>query len=205
MKKTLLTSALISGVVLGLGAMNSVSAADSNTSKDTTASATFTAGEDPTNPGSGPLSLKSATAAIDFGTKPISAKADTLNSNTAVDVTVNDLRGTFVGWKVNVAGTPLMSDEKEPTVLKGATISLPDGVASSVDGSSDAVKGITATATGNVLDGGAAIVAPATNGTGEIKTNYAQAGINLGVVGGSAHAAKYTTTLNWTLTDSPLA
>ncbi|MCZ2491656.1 WxL domain-containing protein [Dellaglioa carnosa] len=205
MKKTLLTTALISGAVLGLGAMNSVSAADTNTSKDTTASATFTAGEDPTNPGSGPLSLKSATGAIDFGSKPISAKADTLNSNTDVDVTVNDLRGTFVGWKVNVSGTKLMSDEKEPTELKGATISLPAGTASSVDGSSDAVAGITATATANVLDGGAEIMAPAKSGTGEIKTNYAQAGINLGVIGGSAHAAKYSTTLNWTLTDSPVA
>lgn len=200
MKKTLLTTALISGAVLGLGAMNSVSAADVAT-KDTTASATFTAGEDPTNPGSGPLSLKDATPTIDFGSKPISAKKDTLNSNTDINVTVNDLRGTFKGWTVKVAGTPLMSNETVPTQLKGATISLPQGTPSSVDGSADAVKGMTATNKDNVLDGGAEIVAPEGSGTGEIKTNYAQVGINLGVVGGSAHAAKYSTTLNWTLVD----
>ncbi|MDK1728374.1 WxL domain-containing protein [Dellaglioa algida] len=203
MKKTLLTTALISGAVLGLGAMNSVSAADSNTSKDTTASATFTQGEDPTNPGSGPLSLKDATPTINFGTKAISAEKDTLNSDTAVDVTVNDLRGTFVGWTVKVSGTKLMSDETTPTELKGATISLPAGEVSSADTNPDAVAGITAAATTNVLDGGASIVASAGSGTGAIKTKYAQNGINLGVIGGSAHAAKYTTTLNWTLTDGP--
>ncbi|MDK1717505.1 WxL domain-containing protein [Dellaglioa algida] len=201
MKKTLLTTALISGAVLGLGAMNSVSAANTNVSKDTEAAATFTAGGG-TEPGdAGPLSITSATPSIDFGSNEISATHQNYLSSSDIDVNVTDLRGTFVGWTVKVSGTKLMSNEKVPTELKGATISLPDGVAKTVGDSSEEAKGITASATANVLDGGASIVASADNGTGETTTKYAQADIKLGVGGGLAHAAKYSTTLNWTLVD----
>lgn len=204
MKKTLLTTMMISGVVLGLGTMSKVSAANTDTSKDTTATATFTAGEDPSTPGA-PLALTSATGNIDFGSKAISATNQTSTSSQSIDVVVSDLRGTFTGWNVVVSGTPLMSDAATPTELRGATLALPDGTASAADGNSDAAVGVTAAATTNVLDGGAKISAPVDKGTGTITTDYKAGGITLGVVGGSARTAKYSTTLTWTLTDGPAA
>lgn len=204
MKKTLLTTMMISGVILGFGTMTKVSAANTDTSKDTTASATFTAGEDPAAPGAA-LALKSVTNEIDFGSNAISANGSIYTSDKAINVDVSDLRGTFTGWNVVVSGAPLMSDAATPTELKGATLTFPDATVQSEDINSDAANGVEALGTSNVLDGGAKISAPVDKGTGEIITNYDQSGITLGVIGGSARAAKYSTTLTWTLTDGPTA
>lgn len=202
MKKTLITTMMISGVVLGLGTMNKVSAADATTA-DTTASATFVAGEDPSLPGSGPLAITNVTSGVDFGSSAVSATDSTLQSSSDINVSVSDLRGTFAGWNVSVSGTPLMSDGATPTELKGATLALPDGTITAAATGTDATK-MTAAASANVLGGGSAqINAPVDNGTGAITTNYKQTDIALHVIGGTARVAKYSTTLTWTLTDAP--
>lgn len=201
MKKTLLTTALISGAVLGLGAMNSVSAADTVTSKDTTASATFTAGGG-TGPDAGPLSITSATPSIDFGSNEISAtKVSYPAKNNGINVTVSDLRGNFSGWNVTVSGTPLASkDTPDPLA---ASLTLPDGVAKT-DGA--VVDKVTAASVADILSGSSVAISAANgSGTGVVTTDYDKGGILLNVMGGKAHATSYTTTLTWSLTDGPKA
>lgn len=210
MKKTLLTTALISGAVLGLGAMNSVSAADTDTavSKTTSASATFTAGgtdpTDPTNPNKGPLSITNITAGIDFGSHPISATTESYSAEkNDLDITVSDLRGSFNGWNVSVLGTPLKSaDTPEPLA---ASLTLPVGSVSA-DASTDST-GVTADNNKADVLGGAsvAISADKGHGTGSISTNYKKDDIKLTVIGSKAHATSYSTTLTWSLTDGPKA
>ncbi|MCZ2493111.1 WxL domain-containing protein [Dellaglioa carnosa] len=203
MKKTLLTTALISGAVLGLGAMNSVSAADTPTSKDTTASATFTAGGG-TGPDAGPLAITNVTAGIDFGSNKIAAITTDYPAKAGVNVTVSDLRGLFTGWNVTVAGTPLMSVGDNSTALEGASLTLPIGAVSSAEANNTAADGVTAKSVGNVLSGSSvAISAPVGKGTGSILTDYKADDIKLNVIGGSAHAAAYATKLTWSLTDGP--
>ena len=211
MKKTLLTTALISGAVLGLGAMNSVSAADTDTavSKNTSASATFTAGgtdpTDPTNPNKGPLSITNITPGIDFGSHPISATTESYSAEkNDLNVTVSDLRGNFKGWNVSVSGTPLKSTET--TEPLAASLTLPVGGVTAVDASTD-VTGVTAdNSKADVLGGtSVAISADKDHGTGSISTNYKKDDIKLTVVGSKAHATSYTTTLTWSLTDGPKA
>ncbi|MHC9536551.1 WxL domain-containing protein [Dellaglioa sp. BT-FLS60] len=205
MKKYLLATTLLGAAVVGLGTMNSVSAAD--TGKKTTATATFEAGENPD--GGGSLEIKDATQGLDFGTNKISAADVSLPAKSGLDVTVSDLRGSFAGWNVSVSGTPLKVDSDgdgkgDGAELGGASLVLPKG---SVLNGDIATDDITATGVDNLLDGSASINATAekekNDGAGTTKVSYAADGILLNVVGGSAHAAAYATTLTWTLTDAP--
>ncbi|MHC9533418.1 WxL domain-containing protein [Dellaglioa sp. L3N] len=200
MKKYLLATTLLGAAVVGLGTMNSVSADDA--AKTTDATATFTAGENPD--GGGSLEIKDATPTLNFGTNKISADNVDLPSKAGLDVTVSDLRGSFAGWNVSVSGTPLTN--KTVGDLEGASLVLPAGM---VNGAAATDK-ITADGLDNLLDGSASINATPENGAGTTEVNYATAadatptaGIHINVLGGSAHAVAYTTTLKWTLTDAP--
>ncbi|WP_165005762.1 WxL domain-containing protein [Enterococcus sp. ZJ1668] len=174
---------------------------------------------DPTpNPGtSGPLSLDFASS-FDFGTQKITTTDKTyyakLQSFTNSDDDVNyvqdtDKRGTMQGWKLSV-----MQDDSfktaEDEVLEGAQITLTKGEVAS---ETDAAYAPTAKANVTLVpgqDSGTVVNAEAGKGMGTWIYRFgndAASGadaVKLVVPGKTVKLAKaYTTTITWTLSDTP--
>lgn len=178
----------------------------------------------PTDPGNGnngaaaggDLSLIYVPASFDFGTSEIdvlnnksldldqTSAATTLWKSNAV-VEVSDVRGTNAGWKVNVKGDTLTGTDG--SAIKGATLTLPQGT---VTNSGDTANG--ATATGETVDlsttdstvaGVQVLGAKADNGAGVTVSNLDPSAIKLNIPANTAKAQTYTTTLNWTMDDTP--
>ncbi|AVK64087.1 WxL domain-containing protein [Lactobacillus sp. CBA3606] len=170
------------------------------------------------NEGGSGLSLIYVTNKLDFGSHAI----DVLNSNTyAANYTnaddtktnadtsalwgnkavieVSDTRGTNNGWSLQVSGSALKSTSGD--TIEGGTLALPTGDVTNSgtatnDAKSVAVTNALGTAT-NVLtaakDGGAGVTVDQLDPTN----------IKLTVPANTAKAEAYSTTVNWSLTDTP--
>ena len=182
----------------------------------------------PTDPGNGnngaaaggDLSLIYVPASFDFGTSEIdvlndkaldldtTSAATTLWENNAV-VEVSDVRGTNAGWKVTVKGDTLTGTDG--ATIKGATLTLPEGTVSN-SGNATKTNANGAYASGQTVDlattdstvaGVQVLGAKANNGAGVTVSNLNPANIKLNIPANTAKAQTYTTTLNWSMDDTP--
>lgn len=171
-----------------------------------------------------PLTIDKASD-IHFGTQSISAKEETYSAKMDNDgtndvanaVQLTDIRGTNVGWKLQVAqGKQLTSTDAAAKELTGAEITL-DNINMTTDADNQAgaptggakialVPGTTATP-GAAFD---VAVAQQDQGMGTWKANFGDdksgaTSINLKVPGATAKVkdSVYETSLIWTLADTP--
>ncbi|XRJ97848.1 WxL domain-containing protein [Latilactobacillus sakei] len=171
-----------------------------------------------------PLTIDKASD-IHFGTQSISAKEETysakMNNDGKTDVAnavqVTDIRGTNIGWKLQVAqGAQLTTKDTAAKELTGAEITL-DNINLTTDADNQAgaptggakialVPGTTATP-GAAFD---VAVAQQDQGMGTWKANFGDdksgaTSINLKVPGATAKVkdSVYETSLIWTLADTP--
>ncbi|AUX12333.1 WxL domain-containing protein [Latilactobacillus sakei] len=171
-----------------------------------------------------PLTIDKASD-IHFGTQSISAKEETYSAKMDNDgtndvanaVQLTDIRGTNVGWKLQVAqGKQLTSTDAAAKELSGAEITL-DNINMTTDADNQAgaptggakialVPGTTATP-GAAFD---VAVAQQDQGMGTWKANFGDdksgaTSINLKVPGATAKVkdSVYETSLIWTLADTP--
>lgn len=214
------------------GSGASSSSATANTTGTTDISATFTKSTqtvtpvDPNNPdkpsdkgdggngahAGGDLSLIYVSNKLDFGKHEI----DVLNSSTytAQNITsdvsglwngkdiieVSDVRGSNAGWTLSVSGGTLTGTDGD--TIKGATLALPQGTVSNSGSDSN---GATSTAADNVLDNTSATVLGAgkDKGAGVTVDQLDPAEIKLTIPANTTKAQAYSTTLNWSLSDTP--
>lgn len=228
----LVSGTLISGmgtVAQAAGETGGSGSSTANTTGKTEVNASFTKSDeivnpvdptDPSNPGEGggngatpggDLSLIYVTSKLDFGTHEINVLDDkqysandstsdvsSLWNNKAV-IEVSDVRGTNAGWTLSVSGNPLQG--KDGSLIKGASLALPQGVVSNAGESngaysvpvSNALSGDSATVLSSKKDSGAGVT------VNQLEPND----IKLEVPANSAKAQEYTSTLNWTLSDTP--
>ena len=169
-------------------------------------------------PGGG-LSLIYVTDQLDFGTHQI----DVLNPNTYaanyVDSTtstnsanvshlwnskaviqVSDVRGTNAGWHLTVQGAQLTG--ADGTALTGATLALKDG---SLTNSGTTSNGVVSSDVANAINDSSNLIlnAPVNDGAGVTVDQIDPSNITLTVPANVAKAQAYSTTLNWTLADTP--
>ncbi|MGR3741943.1 WxL domain-containing protein [Companilactobacillus sp. DQM5] len=148
-----------------------------------------------TAPDKGALTLLKVSD-LNFGSHPISAADETYSNENAGKVSVQDLRGSNEGWKVQVQQANEFKTSKGD-LLKGAEITF---------NGSNAATGTTpatdaAINTGNAVD---VWTAPKGSGNGVSNMDVEAGKSSLMVPGASTKLADtYTTTLNWTLLDSP--
>lgn len=163
-------------------------------------------------PGGG-LSLIYVSNKLDFGSHEI----DAINDNTytagekdsATDglydgktdlIEVSDVRGTNGGWTLSVTGSTLTGTDGAK--IKGATLALPAGSVSNTGADSN---GATATAVTDALNGSAATVlsAKANTGAGVTMDQIQPGDIKLMIPANTAKAQAYSSTLTWSLSDTP--
>lgn len=178
--------------------------------------------EVPTDPGDGntggtddkgALAIVYATKAVSFGldetkdgiytvskTVPVSAKAQELKGSNFVSLQVGDVRGTSAGWTLSVSAKQFKSATSGD--LAGAELTLGKGDNVFVGGVAD--KAAVAGEVKNVIkDGGTVLSAAAGTGAGLNADKIHATDMKLTIPAGSAQAEAYTTTLNWSLLDTP--
>ncbi|AVK61522.1 WxL domain-containing protein [Lactobacillus sp. CBA3605] len=168
--------------------------------------------------GSG-LSLIYVTNKLDFGSHAI----DVLNSNTyaanytnAEDATTNantsalwgnkavievsDTRGTNAGWSLQVSGSALKSESGD--TIEGGTLALPVGDVT--NSGSNGANGAKSVAVTNALGTATNVLTAAnTMGAGVTVDQLDPSDVKLTVPANTAKAEAYSTTVNWSLTDTP--
>lgn len=183
----------------------------------------------PTDPGDGnngaaaggDLSLIYVPASFDFGSSEIDVLKDkTLNLDTTSAATtlwksnavveVSDVRGTNAGWSVLVKGDTLTGISG--ATIKGASLVLPQGTVSNSGNDAENTNANGAYATGQTVDlattdstvaGVQVLGAKANNGAGVTVSKLDPSGITMNIPANTAKVDTYTTTLNWTLGDTP--
>lgn len=211
-KKVLLTSSLVLAGIAGQA--TTVFAADA------TPAPVNTQGDVTFKQGTNPLRIDKASD-LHFGQQEISAEEKTYTA--ALDgtdpnfVQVTDVRGTNVGWKLQVAeGAQLTSNDETAKQLTGAVITLDNINLTTVDtnlaGAPTAGSTITLVPGTGATPGAAFDVATAAadQGMGTWKANFGTAdngdqSVKLTVPGATQKVkdAIYATTLTWTLNDTP--
>ncbi|MGC5455859.1 WxL domain-containing protein [Enterococcus faecium] len=164
---------------------------------------------DPNNNGTGqngPLSIDYVSNIV-FGNKKISGVNQTYeNTNTNPYLQVTDKRGNGKGWAVMVAASQFegKNEEDKMEVLKGASISFKGGVVKS-QSTNNATAPIASDITLNNADPKPILNAASDSGQGtwlDVYPDHSQ--ISLTVPGGVAKTGiEYSSTLTWTLLDTP--
>jgi hypothetical protein len=162
--------------------------------KSTTADIEFTPGT---------LNLTAAPV-IKFGSHPIVAEGTTY---TATSITpalqVTDARGSFTGWNVSVKASHFKVGA-DPS-LDGATIRLEGGIVASTAGTSENFAPVTEEAiTVPTTDALVPVLeAQANKGMGLWEAEWANTGVFLDILGGTAKTGANSSTLEWVLSDAP--
>ncbi|MGO3731864.1 MAG: WxL domain-containing protein [Vagococcus sp.] len=221
MKKSIVSSLLISAVLLGGSAtvlaegLEKVTGSDSSyTSHSKVVLTPDTEKTDPKLPNepddgatgqAGPLSLDNVIQ-FDFGTTTVKAVEDIkdLASDTMQNVQVTDKRGTGAGWSLQVSQTDLKNGGK---ILTGATIMMGEGtvvnaVDAIIEGKPELTK-LELTSTPNMM-----LNAKAEKGMGTWiakfnETRETGKQIELKIPAGAHHIGEYKGTVIWTLNDTP--
>lgn len=218
MKKSIVSSLLISAVLLGGSAtvlaegLEKVTGSDNSyTSHSKVVLTADTEKTDPTFPNdgatgqAGPLSLDNVIQ-FDFGTTTVKAVEDIkdLASDTMQNVQVTDKRGTGAGWNLQVSQTELINGEKK---LTGATIMMGEGtvvnaVDAIIEGKPELTK-LELTSTPNTM-----LNAKTEEGMGTWiakfnETRETGKQIELKIPAGAHHVGEYKGTVIWTLNDTP--
>ncbi|AYM01826.1 WxL domain-containing protein [Levilactobacillus yiduensis] len=146
--------------------------------------------------------------------------------NTNFVTEISDTRGSNAGWYVSVGSTPMVNQDDNTTVLKGATVDFNGaGAATKITNSgtltdkttgdvvNDGTTGIAANTvsvptekTANGADAASQIIyqASADNGAGQTAFQLDPTKISLANVGANTKTGTYAGTLNWTLSDTPV-
>lgn len=219
--KKLLASALLSATVLGAGlaVSSNANAATLPDGAKTNASVSFKAGDgtkpidpvDPTDPTKPPvdpgtdnpgnLAIVYATQNVDFGENlAIPTKTTTIKSTKMVSLEVADVRGNNAGWALSVKADEFKSGSD---VLKGAKIMIDKSDDVSVPDSAAETKIPVSTPIADASTASVALSAAKGTGSGMTIDNLAAGKIKLVVPNGSAAAQAYSSTMNWTLSDTP--
>ncbi|WP_271004584.1 WxL domain-containing protein [Listeria seeligeri] len=173
----------------------------------------YTPDDNPVNPDdTNPLKI-AYVSTLDFGTQAISSEnkvytANKVNLTNQLDntttkeinpaVTISDGRGTGAGWKLQVKQNSAFTNDSSDT-LEGAQLTLEkSGIYSNQSNTSVAPTGAASvdvnTSNANVL------TAAANTGQGVWQEEMVA---KLAVAGNTAKEGTYSTTLTWTLTDTP--
>lgn len=221
MKKTVLTVALFSAILIG-GAV--VAHADDDTNGKSTAKIGLKQQDpdnpvgpiDPIDPDDTPDNSNDTTgntgilcidyiSNIDFGTQTISGKLETYQAvapKSLTEAQVSDLRGTGAGWHLQVN-----YDTEKPgfttannQALKGAELTLPTGTTKSTEDNQSTAPTANTVTVGNeaqnIMD------ATSMSGLGTWADEMSTQSVTLKVPSGNVQG-DYTATLVWTLTDAP--
>ncbi|WP_395538556.1 WxL domain-containing protein [Lactiplantibacillus pentosus] len=162
---------------------------------------------------SGTLSLSVNNKNLSFGKNTISAADATLGASTTPTVKVNDLRGTNVGWSLTVAQGQQFNTKTDASgsALTNAALTVTSTKDSSDSTSSDSTVNTDntpltpgTTTSGTTTNGPVTKVASALPGHGNGISAFTFGGSTLAVPGATNKLEKsYTTTLTWTLGDTP--
>lgn len=196
MKKMVLGLMVVAGL---LGTSTVVAnAADTDLTGKSTADVSFSSGQ---------LSMSVDGTPLSFGTTVISGDTTPLKaSNSSPTVTVNDFRGNNAGWSLTVTQDKQFSTESGDSVLNNAQLTV---VSTKILGDS----GITTktaplvpgtTTSGTTTNGSAVMVASASAGVGNGRSQFQFGGSTLSKLSETTRLVqKYTTTLIWNLSDTP--
>lgn len=177
---------------------------------------------DPTDPGDGgggetgdkgPLAIVYATKAVNFGldetkdgqyavsqTVPVSAKSQDLKGSNFISLQVGDVRGTSAGWTLSVSANQFTSAKSGE--LAGATLLLGEGT-NVLAGGATGTPAVAAQVDNAIGAGGTVLSAAPTTGAGLNADKIRADKMTLTIPAGSAQTDTYTTTLNWSLSDTP--
>ena len=172
--------AVILGVVASLSVAGTAQAATDNTS------VTLTGGS---------IALTAPT----FGDFPGATLDGSAGSQaaTASDWSVNDPRGSGLGWEVSMSASTLSTGGGTPIIMTGATLSIAQPVATPVDGTNASTA--PATLGGDISTGVKVADANANEGLGD--WDLAQGATDLSLATpANARAGTYTSTITTTLT-----
>ncbi|MGA3275808.1 MULTISPECIES: WxL domain-containing protein [Lactiplantibacillus] len=162
---------------------------------------------------SGKLSLSVNNTNLSFGKNTISAAQATLGTSTTPTVKVNDLRGTNAGWSLTVAQGQQFNTQTNASgsALTNAALTVASTKDSSDSTSSDSTVNTDnapltpgKTTNGTTTNGPVTTVASASAGHGNGISAFTFGKSKLTVPGATNKLDKsYTTTLTWTLGDTP--
>lgn len=158
----------------------------------------------------GKLLRLDAVPSLDFGSHAASLTDQTYTALNDPVLTVTDEGSGATAWNVKVKATAFTNSNSDP--LEGASITFTSGAVDQILGIVNAVLGLPHPQSPINLstDGTAAGVVSAGDGLlpygmGSWDTSWTKANVSLSVYGGTMQPASlYTSTLTWTLEDTPL-
>lgn len=163
---------------------------------------------DPSEPGGetgheGPLTIDNVTP-FEFGTHAISSSSEIYTATaTNPNIQVSDRRGTGQGWTLQVGLSTFVETTDNAVVLKGASLSIPQGVMKSTEGNvSEAPANFGFTLDADNSGSDILMNASEKTGMGTWADSLDSENVKLAVPAGN-FAGEYSATLNWSLVDAP--
>ncbi|AVK63994.1 cell surface protein [Lactobacillus sp. CBA3606] len=185
---------LLAGISLMTVLPLAAQAADTTTSKDTTAEIELTQDETKKD-----ITLDSAPD-IDLGTNTNNLATQTYTANAVTGLAQVTNPGNTDGWHVDVKGTSFTTSDSKST-LRGAALSLNSGQVEAEDSSNASTAPTAQNVTVN-SENQSILSADAGEGIGVFTMTHDKDNVSLNVPAGNA-AGAYKSTLTWTLTNAP--